>query len=180
MSSSAQTLNYEIVKGGNVIGNMTAKRIVKGDSMFYSISSVTHFRVVVKLRVDYNLTETYVNGVLYSGHALSTLNGATQKESKVERRKGYYHIERDSDFLHFESTGVKYSIPEIYFSEPVGKGEVFSQIFGTNLIIENRGNHVYHLESEDGDNTYTYKKGVCVEVKVNRTYATFYIRLKSK
>ncbi|MBU2915635.1 MULTISPECIES: DUF6134 family protein [Reichenbachiella] len=174
-----QVLHYEIVKGGDVIGEMVAKKEISGKQMVYSISSVTNFRMLVKLRVDYNLTETYEGGVLKSGHAISTLNGAVQKESKVERRANNYHIERGSDYVTYPAAEIRYSIPEIYFTEPVAQTKVFSQVFGDDLIIERLGNHQYQLDSEDGRNTYTYTRGVCSEVKVSRSYATFYIRLKS-
>ncbi|UXP32951.1 hypothetical protein N6H18_03150 [Reichenbachiella agarivorans] len=174
----SQVINYDIVKGGSVIGSMTAEKKVSGNQVDYKIKSVTHFRVVVKLTVDYNLTETYVGGVLQSGNALSTLNGATQNQSDVQKRDGYYRIETDSDIIEFDSDAIRYSIPEIYFNEPIGKKYVFSQVFATNLEIEDVGNHTYEMESEDGLNVYTYRNGICTEVKVSRSYATFYIRIK--
>lgn len=178
--ASAQKLVYELIKGGDVIGEMTCQKVESGDKMTYTIRSVTNFRIVVKLTVDYQLDETYIDGVLQEGRAISTLNGVTQKESIVKKRSGDYRVETESDIVFLHDKAINYSIPEIYFQEPVGKDKIFSQVFATHLLIQDQGNHSYLLESDDGDNIYKYENGICTEVKVSRSYATFYIKLKSQ
>ncbi|MCV9388796.1 DUF6134 family protein [Reichenbachiella ulvae] len=178
--ASGQKLVYELVKGGDVIGEMICEKIESGDQLTYSIRSVTNFRIVVKLTVEYQLDETYENGVLIEGRTNSTLNGVTQKESTVKKRNTDYRVETESDIVFLQDKEISYSIPEIYFQEPVGKDKIFSQVFATYLVIQDQGDHSYLLESEDGNNIYKYEDGICTEVKVDRSYATFYIKLKSK
>lgn len=176
--SMAQVLEYEIVKGGKAIGQMTVVKKQIGDSTLYSIESVTNYRVLVTLRVEYDVYEYYYKGVYQSGKSHSTLNGATQSDIKVRKNNNNYEITRVSDILTYRGE-IRYSIPEIYFSEPVGRTSIFSQAFGVDLEISPLGNHRYQISSEDGKNIYSFKNGICSEVRVNRSYAVFYIRLKS-
>lgn len=175
----AQTYHYDIVKGGKVIGDMTSTKTVRGEEVVYTVRSVTNFKVIVNLKIEYELKETYLNGIYQSGSSHSELNGVSQKDSKVKKISNGYKIETESNIVTYLGD-ISYSIPEIYFSEPIGKKEVFSQAFGEGLIIEKEREHVYVLVSEDGRNVYTYENGICKEVKVSRSYAVFYIRLKKQ
>jgi len=111
-----QIQEYEIVKGGKVIGQMTATKKQIGDSTIYTIESVTKYKVLVTLRVDYSVEEYYYKGVYQSGKSYSSLNGATQSDIKVLKKDGYYKIDKESDILTYRGD-IRYSIPEIYFSE---------------------------------------------------------------
>ncbi|MFY0627995.1 MAG: hypothetical protein JXR07_16980 [Reichenbachiella sp.] len=178
--SSAQQYRYDVVKGGKTIGEMIATKTVIGDTTVYVINSNTVFKLIFSLKIFYELNETYVNGSLLKGDGLSTLNGTIQR--KVETRKSgkKYEVENTSNIVSIEKDAIKYSIPELYFSEPKGSTMVFSQIFASYLEFEEISEHTYMLYSEDGKNTYFYKNGVCVEVEVNRPYATFSLILKPK
>lgn len=176
--AQTESLHYDLVRSGDEIGEMICTKENSGENLKYTIKSTTNFRMIVKLTVDYELNEYYESGILQKGHAISTLNGVTQKESKVKKRTSDYEVETESDIVHFHDEAITYSIPEIYFKEPVGQDKIFSQVFATYLNIEKVDEHSYLLESEDGDNVYTYENGICTEVKVSRSYATFYIKLK--
>ncbi|MEP2025457.1 DUF6134 family protein [Reichenbachiella sp.] len=177
--SLAQRLEYDVIKGDKNVGSMIAEKKVKGDSVFYFIESETTIKMLLTFKVHYTLEELYVNGVLVSGSAESTLNGNSRTKSKVWMEGKEYVVEVNGfEELRFSEPSISYSVPELYFSEPGNKEETFSQQFAEYLIIKKDEEHMFTLYSEDGKNTHTYEDGVCTYVKLNRTYASFYFQLK--
>lgn len=176
--SNAQTYKYDIVKSDKTIGLLVAKKVIDGTQVYYNLTSETAFKVIFTIRVNYDLEEGYKNGVLVSGRAVSKLSGKIQRESIVKKREGYYKVETVSDIVRIAKDEIRYSIPEIYFSEPKESTEVFSQIFAQYLQYEKVAEHKFVLHSEDGKNTYYYENGICTLVEVSRPYANFRLVLK--
>lgn len=174
----AQRLEYEVIKGDKNVGHLVTEKRVSGDSVFYSIESKTSIRMLLTFTVDYTLNELYVDGRLVSGTAESKLNGSSRTKSKVWIEDGEYVVEVNGFKEDMGTDHIDYSVPELYFSEPGSRDKTFSQQFAENLIIKKDDEHVYTLYSEDGRNTHTYVNGLCTHVKLNRTYASFYFRLK--
>ena len=177
--ASAQTLEYDVVKGDKVIGYMRSDRVISGDTVYYKVESRTKLKMLMTFNIYYIFEETYVKGKLVSGNAESKLNNATQKVSKVWRSEENYIVELDGYENKIDRDVIDFSIPELYYSEPVGRSEVFSQQFADHLVLKKDEDHVFTLYSEDGKNKHTYRDGICQEVRVSRTYATFYLKLKS-
>ncbi len=178
ISICAQQYRYDVVKGGKSIGEMVATKIISGDTIKYSLSSKTAIKIIFTLKVNYDLNETYISGALEEGNGLSTLNGAVQRKVETRRSGKIYEVENTSNIIDIHRDSIRYSIPELYFSEPKGDTTVFSQIFASYLEFEKIGEHKFLLYSDDGKNTYYYKNGICVDVEVNRPYATFSMILK--
>jgi len=177
-TACAQRLEYDVIKGDKIVGDMMAEKKIKGDSIFYLIESNTIIKMLLTFNVQYRLEELYVGGLLVKGEAESTLNGNSRTKSKVWKEGGEYVVEING-YEELRALGsITYSVPELYFSEPGNKGEIFSQQFAEYLIIKKEEEHVFTLYSEDGKNTHSYKDGVCNYVKLNRTYASFYFQLK--
>lgn len=175
----AQKLEYDVVKGEKVIGFMRSNKVVSGDTTYYKVESQTKLKMLMTFNIYYVFEETYVKGKLISGNAESKLNNSTQKQSKVWANKGHYIVRLDGYDNKIDADRIDYSIPELYYSEPGDRAEIFSQQFAEHLIIKKEKDHVFSLYSEDGKNKHTYnEKGICEEVRVSRTYATFYLKLK--
>ena len=52
----------------------------------------------------------------------------------------------------------------------------FSENFGKYIAVSQTAPHIYTLRLPDGDNIYTYQNGKCIQVEVQTTLATIYIR----
>lgn len=174
----SQRLEFDVIKGDKKVGFMMAEKTVKGDSIFYFIESETSIRMLLNFKVNYVLEELYVDGRLVRGEAESKLNGSSRTKSKVWIEGGEYVVEVNGFEELRTSEPITYSVPELYFSEPGSKETTFSQQFAQDLIIKKDEEHKFTLYSEDGRNTHTYENGLCTNVKLNRTYASFYFQLK--
>ena len=173
ISAQGQFLKYKVVKGDKEVGQMTALKKVNGDCIYYKLSSVTELKILFTIRVNYDLEEKYSDGKLVWGKSQSTLNGGVQKEALLNWKDNKYIIEHTSDLYTLEEE-IKYSIPEIYFSDPKKSTQVFSQVFAEYLVFEKLDERKYLLYSDDGKNTYHYDEtGLCTLVEITRPYANF-------
>jgi len=176
-SAHGQNLRYDIVKGDKVIGSLDAKKIVDEDRVTYTLKNRVEFKVLFSFSVQYDLEETFANGVLIRGKGKNSLNDASQKETSIDKNETGYRLILDGTPNHLSEKEIEYSVSRIYHEEPFDGKAVFSEYFGYYLHIEEIGDHRYLLRSPDGENEYTYNRGYCTEVKVSRDFATFYIRM---
>lgn len=177
----AQKLYYDVVKGNKTLGSMVVERSKLGSETVFKVDSKVDYRLLLSFKIDYQAEERFVNGILTDGSAINTLNGKVQKHSVVKWDGDQYVINLNGELTHFNNNGIVFSIPHLYYNEPVNQQRVFSQQFGAFVPMYEDEPKVYVLDSPDGKNYYTYNaEGICEEVKVSRTYATFYFRLKEK
>lgn len=160
---------------------MVTERSKSGSETVFTVDSHVEYRLLLAFKIEYQAEERFVNGVLADGSAINTLNGKVQKQSVVKWDGAKYVVNLNGELTHVNETGIVFSIPHLYYNEPVNQKRVFSQQFGDYVRMYEDTPGVYVLDSPDGKNYYTYNEdGICEEVKVSRTYATFYFRLKEK
>lgn len=156
---------------------MTVEHKEVQDTSHYNIQSNVGFRLLFAFNVDYTLSETFVLGSLTDGYATSKLNGKLQKHSVVKGDGTRYALNLNGVSSTIDRASISFSIPQLYFSTPPEGATVFSQQFSDFLPIIRIDDNNYELNSPDGKNTYRYEDGVCVEVRVFRTYANFSFKL---
>jgi hypothetical protein len=174
---NGQVLHYDVVKGSKSLGEMKIERVMDGPTTEIFIKSEVTYRVLFAFTIRYSMHEKFRHGTLEWGKSLSTLNGSTQKDSKIALKDGKY-IHTLNGVSSSISSMPDYSVSEIYFDEPFDGKQVYSQTFGQYLTFKKIGTGKYMLTSPDGDNFYTYLNGICTEVKVVRDFATFYFMMK--
>ncbi len=181
LTVDAQKLYYDVVKGNKTLGSMVVERSKVGSETVFSVESSVEYRLLLSFKIEYESKERFVNGILADGSAVNTLNGKVQKQSVVKWDGGKYVINLNGELSQINEKGIGFSIPHLYYNEPVNQRQVFSQQFAGYVPMYEDKAKVYVLDSPDGKNYYTYNaEGICEEVKVSRTYATFYFRLKEK
>jgi hypothetical protein len=178
-SSIAQNIRYDVVKGSRNLGSMEVVKKVTDNTTNYKVESNVEIKVLLTFKIYYFLEEFFENRSLKKGNAHNTLNDKMQKQSVVLGDNERYVINLNGEVHKFNEGNITYSIPHLYYEEPVGKEKVFSQQFAGYLPILKVAEHTYEVESPDGANVYKYDaNGRCVEVKVSRTFATFYFLIK--
>lgn len=171
--ATAQRLEYDVIRNDESMGTTLVNRTNANGKVTYLLNTQTEFRVIFKFEVEYELEESFQNGVLTSGRAFNTLNGSTQKKTELAKKAGLYSLIIDGIHTEIHEKEITNSVSELYFEEPYDGKEVFSAYFGRYLTFDKIGEHVYKLVSPDGTNEYTYENGICVNVKVSRDFATF-------
>lgn len=174
---SAQTLRYDVMKGNKNLGAMEVTRTVRGSTEEIKFKSDVTFRVLLSFRIKFDQYEKFVKGELNWGKALSTLNGRTQKDSKIVANERGHLLTLDGVSAQVTDP-IEFSVSQIYFSEPRDGQRVFSQQFAQFFTFKKVDDHKYVLSSPDGDNYYTYTNGICTHVRVLRDFANFSFVIK--
>jgi hypothetical protein len=176
-SSHGQNLYYEYSRGGNPIGSLEVIYGKEDSTETYRLKSVVDFKIIFTFSVEYVLTETFAQGKLIRGEGFNTMNGVSQKETKIRLKDDGYHLKIDGIEGYNERRPIEHSMSRIYHEELYDGKRLYSQYFGRYLVAEKLGEHKYSIKSPDGENIYTYEYGYCTEVKVIRDFATFHIRM---
>jgi len=166
-------LRYDVVRNGSSIGATLVEREIEGDQVTHHLNTLTKFRIIWSIEVEYDLVETFEGETLVSGTSWNTLNDSKQKDTKLSKEDNQYSLIIDGIHTTIHESKITKSVSEIYFEEPEHSEKVFSAYFGRYLTFEKIGEHQYELVSPDGSNIYTYENGICIEVKISRDFATF-------
>ena len=125
----AQTIQYDVVKGSRKLGSMEVKRDVTGKGTYFKVESNVEIKVLLTFKIYYFLEEFFENGFLKKGNAHNNLNDKVQKQSVVLGDDQSYVNNLNGNVHQLNESNVNFSIPHLYYNEPIGKEKIFSQQF---------------------------------------------------
>lgn len=177
--TNAQTYTYETRALGIHAGDMQITRKVNGNLEYYTINSKNSVNYVLgKIDVDHKTSVTYKDGVLQESFLRTDKNGEVDQFCSVSFDGHIYKIQTEKEKLSY-SKPITASVVTLYFKEPIGLTEIFSEVFGKMVPLTEVKPHKYSIKLPDGKkNTYTYENGIVVEVEVPSPVGTAHIRLK--
>lgn len=174
----AQTLKYDIVRSGKVVGTMNASMIKNSTNVEYMTESKINMTMLVSVDVYNKVSGLFVDGVLQKGGITRRVNGNTKADVQLTLDKGKYLINESGNVSSMQAV-IRYSTACLMFIEPVNNKQVFSEVFKKFLVIGKISEHTYALQMPDGyQNIYTYKDGYCIEADVRSSVADLTIRLR--
>ncbi len=181
LQGHAQELQYDVFKGDSYIGTMRVTRQAT-DSITtrYFIETNVAFRILAEFTVHSTFETFFSDNQLTYAQTLNMLNGKEKESSRVVWSQDRYLCEREGEQTTWNQL-IRHSVAQLYFHEPIGLTQTFSERFTENCTIEPGDTpHTYWLHLPNGkENLYTYQKGVCQEVKVEVWLTTLYFKLKS-
>ncbi|PVD52352.1 hypothetical protein DC498_09550 [Terrimonas sp.] len=174
----AQTLKYDIIRSGRVVGTMNASMIKNSTNVEYMTESKINMTLLVSVDVYNKVSGLFVDGVLQKGGITRRVNGNTKADVHLTLDKGKYLINEYGNVSSIQAV-IRYSTACLMFIEPVNNKQVFSEVFKKFLVIKKISEHKYALQMPDGyQNIYTYKDGYCIEADVRSSVADLTIRLR--
>lgn len=160
----AQKLIYEIKAIGINAGTLeVSKTSANGLDQYLleSHSSVNYLFGTIK--VDHITRSTYKNGILQNSYVRNDKNDKVEYYSSIDFDGSTYTITNDEGKKTYAGE-VRYAISHLFFQEPVDKTEIFSERFGQNIPIKNKGNHTYEFTFPNGEKfTYYYENGIIIK-----------------
>ncbi|MBX2921470.1 MAG: hypothetical protein KF746_04685 [Chitinophagaceae bacterium] len=166
---------YDIIKNDKIIGYMKCSKRDTNETTEYINESSAKFSVIVDVSVYSRLQSSFRNGILEDGKLIRLVNGKTKTERHITLSKDQYLINSDGKPAFIKSS-IHFSTACLMYTEPSGMKYIFSENFGKYIEVNETTPHTYVLRLPDGNNIYTYKNGKCVEVEVQTSLATIYIR----
>lgn len=167
----AQDASFTVKHNDKNIGSINVSRGVKNNIEYFSVDSKVSYRMIIKINRHTTMSATYKGGVLLSGSSEIIVNDSVDKKSITTFTNGGYEVEVNGNFYKkLEKKSIRFSIPKLYFSEPRGIEEVYSEYFMKMIPLEALGESKYVLQLDGNDeNTYHYINGVLSKIEVSRT-----------
>lgn len=178
---STQMAIYDIFKGDKSIGTVQAEKITLSDgSQRYLLESEVAFSFLGRHTLRYTFNTHYQKGLLTFAEAKNLLNQKLRDSSRVQWDGHRYLINTDGSQSVLENTPISYSVSSMYYLEPDGVSQAFSERFAQFCPIRKLAPGKYELTMPDGrKNIYYYEKGVCQRVEVSMMLADLVIKRRS-
>jgi len=177
LGAFSQKLNYSIVWKGDSIGFITINMTQTDSTQYHIFKSISNFRVIFSFTTGYTSEAYFENGVLKKASLINTMNNDVNGSALVEWDLDKYQMVIDGEFKTWDEP-ITATVGMLYFEEPAGLTQIFSERYGRYLNIVDEGNGVYKLIKPDNrTNIYTYENGLCTSVHVNSTLTSFTFQL---
>ena len=173
-----QTLNYNVMHGDKIVGQMKLQKTMNGDDTFLKVASDVKMRFVFSIQVDIREDSHYRNGMLMSSHVSRMVNGK-QKANKITKAcNGCYQLTDDDNVKQINQKQINNNLTLMYLQEPVGLSQVYSDNFQQFVQVKQVSSHTYRINLPDGNyNFYTYTNGICSKVDFHHSLYTIQIQL---
>lgn len=170
----AQVKSYNIILAGNEIGTITAIRTEISGAHHYDIKSEVHFKVLWKKYHRTTDNELVHKGdQILSSYSNIRMNDVLEDSAALHlNKKGEYeiYIEPERE-VEMDNISIIFPAALLYFKEPKGVNEIFSERFLEHCSIKSKSEGKYVLELPNGkENVYTYVNGELQEVFVDRNW----------
>lgn len=177
-AATPEYLNYQVEIKNKVAGSIQVTKERTGYRTYrYKAASFIRHQVVIPVKVEHQFSATYENALLKSASVNIEVNGRSHTESKT-LYQGYkvWHFltGRDREEIH---RTIGYSSILLYFHEPEGISEVYSEEDGAFHELQRIGLHSYMKISPKGrKNIYHYQNGILSRAEIDTRAIDFIIR----
>lgn len=163
----AQTVHLDVMMDNDKCGEISVFAKKQGKQTEYEMTSNVKVRMIFEITMEGKTNDVFKDGKLFSSNAKRTSSiGSENKETKLLWDGKKYNITKSSDSPSTVTTPITYCLTDLYFKEPIGVSQVFSEMQGTFLPLTNLQNHQYQLQVNDSKkDVYTYANGKLVKVE---------------
>lgn len=167
---------YDVIRKGDKVGTLKATVSNTPLGQFFYIESKVKVWVVINIKINYNQSNLFKDGLLQRAAMIRTVNGSTKVSNNILLSpRGYVCMKMDGDTVMVKDE-IRHTIAKLYFIEPLNISRVYSENFLSFLAIKSTGPHTYELTLADGKkNYYTYINGQCTRVQAETDHGTVYL-----
>lgn len=170
--ANAQTTEaiFDIYFKNKVIGFVTASKIQTGNKIVEDLHTKTNSKILMlEIHVESEINITYNKNILTKGIAYRQSNRGNEdiQSTIVKIDEKSYSIERDQKKQILKTGIIDFCVIDLYFTEPIGKTTVFSNMYGQFISITKEGPGRYKSILPDGKHaTYIYEAGKLEKIEV--------------
>lgn len=170
LSSQGQNLHYLIRLDNEQMGDMHATK-TKGSKEKYLMESKIKVEKMIKIDLFYKIEAIFEKNILLVSNAIESANGKEHINSETKKNKVGYTVKTKRETKTISHKGITNNLCKLYFEEPVGITNVWSDTFGQMLTIKPVGEHRYELILPNGKSSfYSYLKGICTLVETEMMF----------
>lgn len=180
--TTPRQLVYDVYSDEKHIGEIRATLHTDGEVRQYEMQTNVDYRILFKtMRFDNHITSQYRGDILTEASSTDHLNEKLRSKNHVRRDATGYCVREDDDeeTSRIAATQIQHCLASIYFDEPEGLEQVFSQRLASLIPIREVAPHKYAVDiSSSKTNYYHFENGICTKVEVNHWFDDFSFRLR--
>jgi hypothetical protein len=168
---AAQTARFEIIKGDDVIGSITATCERSGSRVTYRMDSRSEISLIWTQVIETSMNALYngehVDVCGMTVHVNGSMRDSTYMSYDGSQNRCYVH----PDQAHDLQNRIKWTTARMYFQEPVDVRSVFVESLLQDHRLERKeaGRYTLNLPG-DTQNHYYYVNGTLREIRVDRPF----------
>lgn len=166
----AQEMQYRIIWKKDSVGYIRSNLYDSAGYDIYEIYSESSYWFFGRKYVTSEYRSVFNDaGVLVQSMTRSTKNGSITEESSSKLSGDRYLMIRDEDSVKKSfDNHIQQTIAQIYYREPSGVTELFSERYNLFLQLHRDEDNTYVLTKPNGrENRYYFKSGICDRVDVD-------------
>ena len=172
-------LFYDVIRNGNVIGQISLVELTKDQKKFLSLTSDVKTRFVFAFSIHTSETAAYENGIMVYSSFYEKKTGSDKADKTTIASGTSYKLIDDGISKLISCNPIRYNMLLLYTNIPETINKVYSDNFQKHLDIKKIEANKFRLTLPDGNyNYYTYKNGICTKVDVERTFFTLQFLLR--
>lgn len=176
---AVQALTYDVVVHDRPIGQLNVTKVPTATGVQYRVDANVALQFFGEKHMVTHFTSTYQSNLLTEAQFHDQLNGRTKHDARVRWDGSGYRIRINDAQSVIAGRQATYSAASLYYREPMGVIDLFSERYGRFCSLRTVAPHTYELTLPDGKkNLYRYADGVCREVEVQQPLFTVYFRLR--
>jgi len=175
--SEAQTYVYDAFIRGHNVGKMTVVREINDESEKISVISHVEAHMIVRIRVDFESSSTYMNGAIVEATSITKTNGKVHSETNTILKDGKYQATIDGDIKKISDSKLVGG-DMFYFEEPTNIKKVYALATGQMLDVVAEGANDYYFEYDGKKELHKYLNGVLHELRLEHKLYTVVFKLK--
>jgi hypothetical protein len=174
-------LIYDVIRNGNIIGNIIFTEFIKEQRKFLSFNSNIKTSFIFSFSDETTETTTFENEIMVRSSFNQKQTGPGKTNTVVEGSGNVYKVIDGNISKIIYASPIYYSTLLLYIKPPENIYKVYSQKFQKLLDIKKVTENKFRLTLPDGNhNYYTYKNGVCSKVDIEQTFFTVQFVLREK
>lgn len=178
LQAQEKTVNYNVLRNGNIIGQMQFYQKTNNDEVFLKISSEVKTRLIFGINVKTEEGSYFKNGKLQSSYVKRHVNGKEKANKTTQLVDSNYKTLSENKKGQIKEQYIDYNLMLLYSKEPIGEDQVYSDSFQQFLTIKKTDNHSYRIVLPDGNyNDYHFLNGVCQKVELHHSLFTINIQI---
>jgi len=175
------SLKYDVEIQDKYVGWMTCLKNTNPSQpaeINFIIDSKVNVNVITEYDIQFKLGSVYKNGSLINSNYFTKVNGDTQSLSSVKWDGTQYWGWDGKKKTSLGSDKIMQSISNLYYKEPVGLTQLFSEKYLAFCPITKSGEY-YTVSFPDGKSTvYKFQNGICIWAESKQKLYKIVFRLK--
>lgn len=169
--SQNSRLDYKVMFSGNNIGWLRLEKNDTGNKSDLLLVSEIKTKVVFPITVFSKEASTFENGKLIYSSQFRKTNGKTKINKEIRFVKNKYEMIENDKKTKLSCTNIDTNLLSLFFQEPKNAEEVYCDNQQRFIKVTKADDGGYKMKFPNGNcNSYYYKEGVCIKVKVEHKF----------